>query len=202
MLIVISNPLPIINEANLINALLDEGLEIFHLRKPGASVDEIRRLIEEIKLCYHPRIALHQHHSLATGFSLKRLHFNEVKRKEMGEEVLLQFKKLSYTLSTSIHQTEEYKNLSSCFSYTFFGPVFNSISKEKYTSTIPNEFVFPVEEKHSKVIALGGITATNIQKAVKMKFDGVAVLGAIWQKPQESMQQFKAIQKAWKQIDQ
>jgi hypothetical protein len=32
-----------------------------------------------------------------------------------------------------------------------------------------------------------------------MQFDGIAALGIIWQKPAESIQQFKALQKAWKQ---
>ncbi|WP_018614535.1 thiamine phosphate synthase [Segetibacter koreensis] len=199
MLAVISNPTPIANEARLINALFGEGMEVFHLRKPGASINELRVLLDKIKQCYHPQIALHQHHSLAEDYSLKRRHFTEAKREHMSEEELLQLKKSDFILSTSIHKIQEYKKLSSCFSYTFFGPVFSSISKEGYISTLPNEFVFPVEKNHLKVIALGGINAGNIGEAIKMRFDGVAVLGTIWLKTNESIQQFKAVKKAWKQ---
>lgn len=202
MLIIISNPTPIPNEANHINALFDEGLEVFHLRKPEATVDEVRVLLEKIKTMYHSQIALHQHPLIAKEYSLKRLHFTEVKRKETREEALMQLKQSGYVLSTSIHQTEAYTGLSTCFTYTFFGPVFNSISKQGYPSTITNGFVFPSEKSNSKVIALGGISAANIQEAMKMKFDGVAVLGTIWHKPDESIRQFKALQKAWKQTDQ
>lgn len=202
MLIVISNPTPISNEANLINALFDEGLEVFHLRKPEAIVDEVRMLLEKIKPMYHSQIALHQHHSTAKDYLLKRLHLTEMKRKEMREGGLIELRESNSILSTSIHETEEYKELSPCFSYTFFGPVFNSISKEGYNSTVDDGFVFPVEKNGLKVFAIGGIDATNIKKAMKMKFDGVAVLGTIWQNPGESIQQFKALQKAWKQIGQ
>jgi len=199
MLVVISNPTAIADEASIINALFDEGLKILHLRKPGIAADEMSALIEQIKQPYRHQIALHQHHELADDFGIHRLHFTEVRRKEMIGEKLVQLKGAKNILSTSIHQTEEYQNLSPCFVYTFFGPVFNSISKNGYTSAITDDFIFPVLFPHPKVIAIGGIDATNIQKALDMQFGGVAVLGTIWQKPGESIQQFKTLKKAWKQ---
>ncbi len=202
MLVVISHPYPLANEADYINALFDEGMEVFHLRKPDVLGDELKQLLDNIKPAYRSKIALHQHHVIKNEYGITRLHFTEVKRKEMSEEKMLQLTDLNNILSTSIHQTEDYQKLSLCFSYTFFGPVFNSISKQGYTSTLSNGFVFPVEKNHSKVIAISGINATNMQEAMNKKFSGVAVLGAIWQKPNEIIQQFKTIQKAWKQIDQ
>ena len=47
MLIVISNPTPIAHEAKYINALFDEGLELLHIRKPEATVDDIRERAEK-----------------------------------------------------------------------------------------------------------------------------------------------------------
>lgn len=202
MLIIISHPYPLANEAYHINALFDEGLEIFHLRKPDMMIDRLRQLLDNIKPVYHHQIALHQHHKIINEYGITRLHFTEIKRKEMSEENLLQLKKRNNILSTSIHHTEDYLKLSSCFTYTFFGPVFNSISKEGYVSTLTDEFKFPVEDNHPKVIALGGISEANVRQALKMKFNGVAVLGAIWQKLDESIQKFKAIQQAWKQSGQ
>ena len=200
MLVVISYPTAIADEANIINALFEAGLEILHLRKPEAHVDDLRELIEKISPQFHHQIALHQHHEMAGDFGMNRLHFTEAKRKEMSEEELTALK-ANTILSTSIHQTEAYNTLSSSFEYTFFGTVFNSISKQGYTSTLNDDFIFPVKKNHPKVIAIGGIDATNIQKVRDMKFDGIAALGTIWQKPEESIQQFKALQKAWKQTD-
>ena len=202
MLIIISNPTPIPNEESLINALFDEGMEIFHLRKPEASINKLRNLLEEIQPKYQDKVALHQHHNLVKEFGLKRLHFTEMKRKEMQEEELIQLKQSGHILSTSIHEVEEFKKLSACFSYTFFGPVFNSISKQGYTSTITNGFVFPDSHAGPKVIAMGGIDVSSIQESMKMNFDGVAALGTIWQKPDECLHRFKKLQKAWKQSGQ
>lgn len=200
MLVVISNPSTVANEANIINALFDEGLEILHLRKPEVHADDLRELIEKISPQFHHQIALHQQHHLAGDFGMNRLHFTEAKRNEMNKEALAALK-TNNILSTSIHHTKAYNTLPTFFEYTFFGPVFNSISKQGYTSILNDDFIFPVKKNHPKVIAIGGIDITNIQKVLDMKFDGIAALGAIWQKPQGSIQQFKALQKAWKQTD-
>ena len=199
MLVVISYPTAVEDEATIINALFDEGLEVLHVRKPDTDIDELRALIERIHSTYHKQIALHQHHEIANDYGIKRLHFTDMKRNEMREEVLVGFRKNKNILSTSIHQVEVYNTLSACFDYTFFGPVFNSISKQGYTSSLKTDFVFPLKNNHPKVIAIGGIDATNIQQAMNMQFNGAAILGAIWQKPGESIQQFKAVQKAWEQ---
>jgi len=198
MLVVFSYPTAVIDEASAINALFDEGLEILHLRKTRASVDEIKVLIEKIKPQYSYKIALHQHHELAVNFGINRLHFTEAKRNEMGEEALTALCEEN-NLSTSIHQVEFYESLSFSFNYTFFGPVFNSISKQGYTSSLKDDFLFPVKKNLPKVIAIGGVNATNIHRVKQMQFDGAATLGTIWQKPGEIIQQFKALQKAWEQ---
>lgn len=199
MLIVISCPTAVTGEADIMNALFDEGLDVLHIRKPTAAVDEIKVLIDKIKPAYRQQIALHQQHQSAAGFGIRRLHFTEVNRKEISEDALKKLKETNHIVSTSIHNVEEYAGLSPCFDYTFFGPVFNSISKQGYSSIIPAGFNFPVREKYTKVIAIGGIDATNICRAVSMNFDGAATIGAIWQKPDESIKQFKLIQKAWQQ---
>ena len=202
MLTVISSPTAVTAEAGIINVLFEEGLEILHIRKPDTEVDELRALIEKIHSKYHHQIVLHQHHEIANDYGIKRWHIPEIKRHEMSDESLAALKKDSNILSTSIHQIEAYNILPASFDYTFFGPVFSSISKRGYTSVIPGSFIFPVQISNTKVIAIGGIDATNIHQVRQMKFSGAAVLGTIWQKPQESIQQFKAVQKAWQQRDQ
>ena len=197
MIIIISNPTPIADEATIMNDLFDEGLEILHIRKPGVAIDEIKWLIQKIKPKYHHRISLHQYHELARYFGIKRLHYTETNRKETSAEVLIKLKLESYILSTSIHQLQKYNSLSTVFDYTFFGPVFNSISKPGYNAVIGSDFIFPVQANHSKVFAIGGIDAINIQALKKMQFNGAAVVGSIWQNPGESILQFKALQKAW-----
>lgn len=198
-LIIITNPVAVPNEANIINSLFDEGLELLHVRKPGIETGELKKFIEKINTEYLDRIALHQGHESARGFGINRLHFTETKRQEMQEEELMQLKEENKILSTSIHQVHEYNNLSRCFEYTFFGPVFNSISKPGYVSSVTKDFVFPILEGHPAVIGIGGIDVTNIMETKGMKFNGVALLGAIWQKPDQSIEIFKILQKEWNQ---
>ena len=199
MLIVISYPTAITDEATIINALFDEGLEIFHMRKPQADAGELRGLLEKINPIYHHGIALHQLHEVAADFGIKRWHFTEVNRNKINEEPLIQLKMANHILSTSIHYVEAFKSLPFSFDYTFFGPVLNSISKQGYMSSLSADFIFPVETNHPTGVALGGIDATTLHQVKLMQFKAIAVLGAIWHKPDESIQQFKAVQKAWMQ---
>ena len=201
MLIVISNPTAVKDEAQIINALFHEGLEIFHLRKPTANINDIKTMLEKIDSKYHLQIALHQQHQIVNDYGIKRLHFTEAKRIETDEATFAVLKENKNILSTSFHQLEVYSKLSPAFEYAFFGPVFNSISKQGYTSIWPDGFVFPVKPNLPKVIALAGVNATNMEQVKQMKFSGAAVLGAIWQQPNECIKQFITLQKAWKHTD-
>lgn len=199
MLIIISNAVSIKNEAQLINELFYAGLKIFHLRKPGVEEQDIYSLLNNIETKYHAQIALHQYHHMSEKYGINRLHFTEVKRKQTSIKILSDLKEKGNILSTSIHHISEYAGLTECFDYTFFGPVFNSISKQGYSSTLGMDFKMPLIQNHPLVIALGGITAANLLEALNKNFAGVAALGTIWQQPEQSIEQFKTLQHAWKQ---
>ena len=198
MLVVISKEELFPGEAEKIKALFEAGLEVFHLRK-RAPADDFRRLIASIDPVFHPQIALHEHHELAGDFDIKRLHFPEAERNAMKTIELEELQKEGYVLSTSVHTMEMYEKLPSCFSYTFFGPVFDSISKEGYRAVVPAGFEFQLKNKSVEVIGLGGLDASNMGHVQRMKFDGAALLGAIWSIPPDPVAAFKTIQSAWKQ---
>lgn len=190
MLIVISSPTPVIKEASLINQLFDEGLLVFHLRKPESSSQELVLLLQEIDPINYTKIALHSHHYLAKSFGITRLHYTEASRKQLTE-INLSEQKVENTLSTSIHSISDYKILTEHFSYAFLSPVFDSISKPDYQA---QKFDLTEVDKNSntKLIALGGIDETNYNKAYEMGFDGIALLGAIW-KNNDGINNFKNI---------
>lgn len=179
-IIVISNPTPVTNEASLINKLFDEGLAIFHLRKPESSAQELVLLLQEINPIYYSKIALHSHHYLAKSFGINRLHFNEVSRKQLIEDALETYESEGVILSTSIHSTDDYNQLSDKFDYAFLSPVFDSISKPNYQAQLFDLSLINKKSK-TKLIALGGINETNCSKAFEMGFDGIALLGSVWQ---------------------
>jgi thiamine-phosphate pyrophosphorylase len=62
-------------------------------------------------------------------------------------------------------------------------PVFDSISKAGYNSGFTYATLKEASKKgiiEGNVIALGGISTSNIASIVDMGFGGVAVLGAVW----------------------
>jgi thiamine-phosphate pyrophosphorylase len=195
-LIVISKATMLPGEASIIEQLFAEGLELFHLRKPGADEQTVRQLIEAIPAVYHDRIVMHGFFQLMEAYDIRRWHFREEKRMATGEEALIQLKEKGYTLSTSAHDMAVVQSLSSQFSYTFFSPVFDSISKEQYKGVAGDDFYLANEQKAVPVIALGGINAGNIGKVAAMNFDGAALLGTIWNEPAKAVAHFKKINHA------
>lgn len=178
-LVVISNPVSVPDEHKLINSMFDAGLKRFHLRKPGDTLGEVRRLIQHIEPVYYSGIALHQYHEMADEFGMKRLHFKEESKPMNGHRSLLKTK--GYTLSTSVHDLSDLHLLKE-FDYVFFSPVFDSISKSGYKTVIGQDFKLD-KSIATDVIALGGLNRKNINEAKTMGFAGAAVLGALWNDP-------------------
>lgn len=189
-LIVISSPAPVAEEPQIIHQLLAAGLEYFHLRKPDYPKMQLRQLLLQIDPVHYHKIALHQHHDLAVEFGINRLHYTEKSRSQTQPVKWMQQQSGGYRLSTSVHSAEELRRLPSCFAYTFFGPVFSSISKPGYQATVPGNFYLEEADKPVPVMALGGITADNILQIAAMKFDGAAVLGSIWSNPDRAIATF------------
>jgi len=180
-LILISNPFNLNNEHLLLSSLFENGLEYFHLRKPDHSYEELKGYLERIPQQYHNKIVLHSHHQLANEYNVKGIHFTQkipyTKNEELNNRSGLQ-------KSISCHTIDELKNLDQVFDYAFISPVFESISKPGYTASFQlselKEYLIN-KTKKVELIALGGVKEETIPKAVDMGFDGVAVLGAMWE---------------------
>lgn len=180
-MIVITNPIPTTNEIDTIHSLFENGLELLHVRKPDFSEAEMKSFLSEIKSDWRKQLVLHSHHQLAVTFGINRIHFTEKTRVETSEEILKNWEKTGFILSTSIHQMPDFEELSAVFDYAFLGPVFESISKLNYISNLD----FKKELKQRKnyktaLVAVGGITSDSIKTALEYGFDDVALLGSIW----------------------
>lgn len=195
MIIVISHPTPVEQEHKIINALFDEGLPIFHMRKLDYSEKEMNHLLMKIDKQHHPKVAFHQHHEMADHFGSRRLHFTEQERKKFMDDIS-EKKRAQYTLSTSIHHVREYASLPDSFEYCFLSPIFNSISKPDLKSMVTPDFKLPVKSK-IKIIALGGVSASGIPDVKNYDFDGIAVLGTIWNEPEKAISNFKKLKEEW-----
>lgn len=192
-LMVISSPVGFKGESKLINDLFENGLEIFHLRKPEWGIKECREILAKIDVQYHDRIALHQHHELVSDYGINRLHFPEKLRKELIDHAV---NLDALTVSTSVHRLEEIESLYG-FDYAFFGPVFDSYSKPGYKGVSRDQAdLVNTTQKDTKVIALGGIGLNTIARMKRMGFDGAAMLGWIWNDPLKAIDNFKQV-KCW-----
>jgi thiamine-phosphate pyrophosphorylase len=189
-LIVISHPDAIANEARLINQLFENGLTRFHLRKPGYDAGQIAGLLRQIDEQYHHYIVLHQHHVIAKEFDINRLHYTEQHRKTTDTDKLALLHHQGYILSTSVHEIATLQTLT-WFDNAFLGPVFNSISKLGYRAKWPDSFSLDKQGIKLNIIALGGISLSNLSKVKAMNFDGAAVLGTIWNNPDLAISNFK-----------
>ncbi len=180
--IVITNPVSLPNEIQIIHQLLDDGLEMLHIRKPEYSELDYRSFVSCIHSYYRDKLVLHQFHSMAEEFGINRLHFTSQKRNETSD-----WNNYSdFILSTSVHSIEEFNELPDCFEYAFLSPVFPSISKIGYISE--TNLLDEVKRRtnfQTKLIALGGITNENGQLAIGNGFDGVAMLGSIWERKED-----------------
>jgi thiamine-phosphate pyrophosphorylase len=198
-LVVISHTEFFYNEATILNQLFSAGMAYCHIRKPLGTEQELRGLLDGIEPANVERIAIHQHHQLANEYGIKRLHFTEHHRLATADNKLNQLKEQGYALSTSVHNIQMARQLSPVFSYAFFGPVFNAISKEDYHAIVGEDFYWPNEQKAVPMIALGGIDATTIGRVATMNFDGAAVLGALWKERESAIELFKSLHRLCQQ---
>jgi len=195
-MIVITNPCAVKNEAFIINQLFDNGLEVLHLRKPEATIEDLKRLIELIRQEFHSQLSLHQYHEIAINYTINRLHFTE-KMRQQPENALLHFNKGKQQIfSTSVHTMDSFNSLHDTFDYAFLSPVYDSISKAGYkagfdcTAPLKNRTNFT-----AKLIGLGGIKHENCKRTIDSGFDDVALLGAIWL-ADDPLKEYKKCKKA------
>jgi thiamine-phosphate pyrophosphorylase len=193
-LIVLTPEKEIEGESESIAELFEAGMQLLHVRKPEFTIGEMRQLLNAIPSSFHPRIIVHSHYELQNDFNIKGIHLPEKIRKEGTTG------NLKNIISTSFHKLEDIVSTRLSFEYTFYSPVFNSISKERYKpkqdliiikdflTTNKNFIKFPV-------IALGGITDRNILQAKSIGFNGAGCIGYIWDNP-NPVEQFRTLQKS------
>ncbi|PUZ29960.1 thiamine-phosphate pyrophosphorylase [Chitinophaga costaii] len=197
MLMVVSHPHILEEEATYINALFDAGLQRLHLRKPYASEEAIKRLLEQVEGQYYAKIAWHQYHHLAIRYGTKRIHFPEYMRLRYDDPVWKLLKDKQYILSTSVHAHTHTHRLAPEFSYAFVGPVFDSISKTGYKAleAATRKRLLMADLGVARV-AIGGIGGHNCQLLQAMGVRSIAVSGAVWQSG-TPLEAFKKIQAVW-----
>lgn len=196
-LILLSTPFYFVEEHQIINALFDEGLELFHLRKPDTDAAYLERLITLIKEPYRKQIVIHDHFYLKSEYNLKGIHLN--RRNPVCPQ------NYKGTISCSCHSAEEVVQVKRKYDYVFLSPIFNSISKQGYPSRFTAEQLQRLSKEKiidRKVMALGGVCLDNISTIKDYGFGGAVVLGDLWNRfDQHSTQDFKGIIQQFRKLE-
>ena len=182
--IVITKPEMFPGEAEVVNTLFANGMQRLHLRKPGASEQEMAEWIGRIDLPFRQRIIVHDHHRLLRTMGLGGIHLNARNPEAPAWFSAERQKRRSVTLSRSCHSLEEIAQWKGVCDYLFLSPIFDSISKGGYTSAFTRETLLQAyhDGLFSKpVYALGGVSADNIRSIYEYGFAGAAVIGSLWQ---------------------
>lgn len=192
-------------EIKLIPVFYSNGLSKLHLRKPFFALSDYRDYISRIDKKFHSRISIHNHFSLLNEFPGLGAHITSQAREEGRFTEIINLSNPS-SISTSFHSWKEIEISRDPFDYVFISPVFESISKKNYNAAIDLSAIGRVKQKISlqnkklpSIIALGGVDAKNIGLLQQKGFDGVAVLGAIWESedPMVSFTKIKEIIKGF-----
>ena len=174
-IIAITTPKIISDDGYIIRGLLDNGVDIVHLRKPESSIDECRELLSNLGEEYRARIVVHDYPELYYEFSLRGVHINKnIGTLPDGYDGLR---------TRSCHSFEEVVRYKDGYDYLFLSPIFDSISKAGYHSAFDECSLRQASISgviDSRVIALGGVTFDRIDYLKELNFGGVAMSGAIY----------------------
>ena len=174
-IIVITTPNFIKGEEFVIPHLLQLGVDIVHIRKPSATSEQLALLLDSLpKWCYN-QLVVHNSLELANEYNLRGIHLNR-----RNHVIPDNFKG---SVSMSCHSLEEVDIKKDMADYVFLSPIFNSISKSGYNSAFSKEELHNAMKQGTidhKVIALGGVSAANIDTVKDLGFGGAALLGDIW----------------------
>lgn len=181
-LIVITTPQFFEGEAAAVISLFQNGLEVLHLRKPGASAEEIAVFLQQLPKEYMPRIVTHEQFQVAPAFGLRGIHLNG-----RNPQVPVGY---AGHVSCSCHSLEEVTRRKSDCDYLFLSPIYDSISKEGYSSAYSYDTLRKAQQAgiiDSKVMALGGIGLEHLAEINALGFGGAVLLGDIWQRTDKEL---------------
>lgn len=183
-LIAITPPEDIPGEKEVLRSLLKTGLCSLHIRKPGKPAGELRSYLSFFGEAERKQMRVHHHIQLAKELGTGGVH---VSFEALGSGMLPDI-----PLSVSVHSWEEYEKLpGKIVEYAFISPVFDSISKPGRKSN--RQLLEPPLHLPIPLIALGGIQQRNIRQVREAGYDGAAMLGTIWQNPNQVLEKVESL---------
>jgi thiamine monophosphate synthase len=196
MLAVLTLPGMFAGEADHLEGLLEAGVRRLHLRKPAAGKGELEGLLRRLAPRWSERLVLHGGRELALRYGIPNVHGSVEYRDGCGRSGGGPFvggDPDGLTLSTSVHNWEEFGLLPDGLAYAFISPLFDSISKAGYLGNA--ELLRLPRSEPCPPVGLGGVNADTLGEMVQLGWKGAAVLGWIWEQPGSAVRRFEQLKK-------
>ena len=172
------------NEKEIVAAMFAHGLARYHLRKPTWTWLQTQRWLDGWSREDRARCVVHHHHDLVAALALGGRHWRDDDRAPLNP---VTDRGLT---SRSCHDLAGLESALGRYHAVFFSPIFPSLSKPGYEPLEPPGLRLRallegrnVEQRSTQVLALGGVSAERLDECRERGFDGVGLLGAIWQAP-------------------
>jgi thiamine-phosphate pyrophosphorylase len=183
-LIVISSSKNRPEDPKIMTELFECGLNLYHLRKPSMSTQDMRKIIEQVPEHFHNRIVIHSHHKLASQYDLKGVHLTGVHRRRKFSTWLrlrlLQMRNDTLTVSTSFHKLANVYTNKSEYSYVFLGTIFDRLTSKFHAGYSEHSILAITSKSAIPLIARGGTSGEVIAKSAELGFAGIAFASAVW----------------------
>ena len=129
-----------------------------HIRKPGASVKEVKSLVKNIPENLYTLLSFHDHFNLAMEIGIGGIHLNS-----RNNTIPTGWNGL---VSRSLHSMEEIADQG--YDYAFLSPIFPSISKPGYKGNFNSEDLR--SSVNERIFALGGVTPRRFGEIEQLGF--------------------------------
>lgn len=196
LLTVLTLPAVFDGEVDLLEGLLEAGVQKLHIRKPAATAVEMENLLGRLSSRWASRLVLHGSREMALRYGIMQVHGAVDYRDGGGRSGGGPFVGLGgdVAVSTSVHSWEEFEALPEGLAYAFISPLFDSISKKGYMA---NKDLLSYDRSGLPClpVGLGGISADTIGEMLEQGWAGAAVLGAIWDEPGRAVERYKELKK-------
>jgi len=184
-LVVVSCSHDVENEIAIVEAMLLEGLQSFHLRKPHYTTNDYITYLSKVSPKLRNRIVLHSRHMLANKYACKGVHVSR-KHRRAGFRTKFRLFKLRFFnkkihISAGLQSVEAMEEVGHQFDYIFLGPVFENIEPDARIKRFKTAKLKKYLRKApTKVFAHGGISPDKFEMIYKLGFDGIAAQSYIW----------------------
>jgi thiamine-phosphate pyrophosphorylase len=201
-LMVLTSSPEVENEVIYIKQMLDAGLPTLHLRKPTSSIDYLKKVLDGLSSEHHKKILLHTHYGLLWDYNLKGIHLSKADRQRKYKAWLtyhaLKLRRPNILRSTSCSSISTLAESYNAYDYIMLTPVFTGV--QEHRPTFSRGTLKVIAKKYpERIIARGGASANNIEKAVEIGFNGIAFHNSIWKNP-EPVKEFERIINRYKEL--